>query len=63
MFEVQIIPNFALKCNECGMQLIRNQFGVYEHLDPKIYGGKCENSATKVHFVVDDKGFVKIEKF
>jgi len=62
VFDVQIIPQFAMKCNECGMQMTRNQFGVYEHVDPKVYSGKCDLSALKVHMVVDDKGFVKLEK-
>lgn len=63
VFNVQLIPNFSLKCSECGAQFMRNQFGGYDHLDPKLFGGgKCEHAATKINVVVDDKGFVKLEK-
>ena len=62
MFIAQIVPNLTLKCNECGGQFMRIQGGLYEHLDPKLFGGeKCEHAATKVRVVVDDKGFVKLE--
>ena len=42
------------------MQLLRNQFDIYEHMDPKIYGGQCSKAATKVRLEVDDKGYLKL---
>lgn len=48
-----------MKCSLCGAQLLRDGEGAYAHL---AFGGKCDNAAVKVHLLVDDKGFVKLEK-